>query len=80
MKWTPTGKCSRTMHSDSNRYYDEEGHLKYVFDAKELTELAKEVASVAYSRGEDEARSPRDAFNAAQNILVDRGIAWCDDE
>lgn len=55
-----------------NRYYNAKGHLKYVMSAKELTELAKAVASATQNFEsvvwEDE--------EAIQDVFKDRGITY----
>lgn len=73
--WDPSYKTTST------RYYEEESNLKYVLSAKELTELAKEVATDCVVR--DLANeSPQALQEVVQAVLQERGIvvSWCDDE
>lgn len=62
----------------ASKYYDERGHLRYVLSAKELTELAKEVAAAIQAQ-HGVPVTPAEVL-VSREVLKARGIVWCDDE
>lgn len=54
--------------------------MQYVLSAKELTELAKEVAAATAGWSLRDSPSGDKQRQSAKEVLAERGIAWWDDE